>query len=376
MTDAVLVLENGEVFNGYALGMLGQVTGEMVFNTAMSGYQEVLTDPSYLRQLVVFTYPHIGNTGVNAMDMESDDAGPAAVILREAVCGDDQHWRHEHSLNDFLKARGCVGITGVDTRYLTEQLREHGALRACVMSGPDANAEDALKAAKGTADMVGQNLVHSVGCKKPYVWIEGMWPEPDVVASDRGTIVVVDFGVKRRILRQLAQRGFKVQVVPADSTVKTIMAYQPQGVLLSNGPGDPAACAPIIDEIRQLLAQQVPVFGLCLGYQLLALALGGGTVKMKFGHHGANHPVVDVQSQQVVISSQNHGFVVDADTLPEDVVVTHKSLFDQTVQGFKHRSKAIRGVQGHPEAGPGPNDWAVVLTEWCHSLEEAQYAKA
>ena len=375
MTDAILAIENGDIFHGYSLGMLGQVEGELVFNTAMTGYQEVLTDPSYDRQLVVFTCPHIGNTGVNALDAESEHTGALAVILRESVFGDAKHWRCEQNINDYLVKRGVVGITGVDTRYLTHRLREHGAVRACLMSGPDANEQHALAAAKRTPSMVGQNLADGVSCKQPFVWAEGMWPHPQSVKANRGTIVVVDFGVKRRILRQLAQRGFKVQVVPAASTVEAILVYQAQGVLLSNGPGDPAACSDMIEMVRELLAHQVPVFGLCLGYQLLALALGGKTTKMKFGHHGANHPVLNLDSQKVMISSQNHGFVVDAASLPEDVVVTHRSLFDQTVQGFKHRSEAISGVQGHPEAGPGPNDWSEALTKWCDSLE-AKHAKA
>lgn len=366
MADAWLALESGECFAGQAVAAVGRACGELVFNTAMSGYQEVLTDPSYQGQLVTFTCPHIGNVGFNDDDDESLGYGPAGFVLRTHI-SEAIHWRNTRSMQQSLAKRGCVGIAGVDTRHLTQLIRSRGAVRACIASGPGQSSAHAIAAAKAVPAMLGQNLTSGVSIAQSTVWEWPSWgtQKPEAVR----TVVVMDFGVKRSILRCLVSHGCKVLVVPANTTSQAILALKPAGVLLSNGPGDPAACTEIIAVVQRLIAARLPLAGVCLGYQLLALALGAKTEKMRFGHHGVNHPVQHLASGRIMITSQNHGFVVAEASMPETLQLTHRSLFDGTVQGFKHRDLPIRGVQGHPEAGPGPTEWTAWLKAWCDACE-------
>jgi carbamoyl-phosphate synthase small subunit len=347
MSTALLVLEDGTVFTGSPLGYTGYSLGELVFNTAMTGYQEVLTDPSYAAQIITFTYPHIGNVGCTAADNESDTVHAAGVILREPP-GPPSNWRAECDLASFFQQHKVVGISGIDTRHLTHHLREQGSLQACISHQHD--AESALKLVTQAPRIGTQDLVAGVTCQVPYHW--------PTQASDAAelTVVVIDYGVKRSILHQLSRRGCDVWVVPAHSSVAEIMHYKPTGVVLSNGPGDPLACDYVLPTIQQLLKDNIPLLGICLGCQLLALALGAKTMKMKFGHHGSNHPVIDCQTQGVMISSQNHNYTLDERNLPATINITHRSLFDDSVQGFSGVDKPVMAFQGHPEAGPGPHD--------------------
>ena len=358
-TTALLVLEDETVFRGRPVGAPGSAVGEVVFNTAMTGYQEILSDPSYARQIVTLTYPHIGNTGVNAEDMESGRIWAAGLVIRE--CSDTHSsWRVEQALPDYLRDAGVVAIADIDTRRLTKHIREHGALAGCIATGEDIAVEDALAKAQAFPGLAGMDLAKVVSCRQATPWTGGGWTIEGGYRSqstaDGPHVVAYDFGVKRNILRMLVDRGCRVTVVPAQTPADQVLALAPAGVFLSNGPGDPAPCTYAINAARRFLSAGMPLFGICLGHQILALASHGRTVKMPFGHHGANHPVKDLATEAVVITSQNHGFAVDGNSLPDDVEVTHVSLFDGSVQGIRCRDRPAFGFQGHPEASPGPHD--------------------
>ncbi len=356
-TPAILVLKDGTVFRGSAIGAEGFVAGEVVFNTAMTGYQEILTDPSYCRQIVTLTYPHIGNTGANPEDVESEKVQAAGLVIRDLPLL-SSNFRETETLGAYLKRENIVAIAGIDTRKLTRILRDKGAQDGCIMAGKIDEAA-ALKAAREFPGLVGMDLAKVVSCKIPYATDESVWAlGAGYGRRENGSfhVVAYDFGVKRNILRMLAARGCRLTVVPAQTSAADVMKLDPDGVFLSNGPGDPEPCDYAIRAIRELLATGVPLFGICLGHQLLALACGAKTLKMKFGHHGANHPVQDLESKRVMITSQNHGFAVDAATLPANAKVTHVSLFDGSLQGFALTDKPAFCFQGHPEASPGPHD--------------------
>ncbi len=372
--QAVLALEDGRTFSGHGFGAPGHRVGEVVFNTAMTGYQEIITDPSYAGQLVTLTASHVGNTGVNAQDSESRQIYSSGLIVRDYPRRLSS-WRATASLSDFLGEHHVPGIAGVDTRSLTMHLREHGAKNGCLMVGERVDVDQALSLARSCEPMSGRDLASTVTCDKPYAWTEGTL---DLTTSEFGAsrgrlhVVCYDFGVKLNMLRMLVDAGCRVTVVPARHPIDGLLAMNPDGVLLSNGPGDPEPCTYAIEAIRQLLAKGVPTFGICLGYQLLALAAGAKTVKMKFGHHGANHPVKDLGTGQVLITSQNHGFAVDAESLPEFVIPTHRSLFDDSLQGIRVRGKPAMGFQGHPEASPGPHDLRGLFGEFVKMIEQEQ----
>ncbi len=358
--QAILALEDGELFSGEGFGAPGIATGEVVFNTAMTGYQEIITDPSYAGQLVTLTAAHVGNTGVNPKDQESDQMHCAGLIVRDYPrCVSS--WRATQSLDGFLKDHQRPGISGLDTRTLTQHLREHGSRNGCLMVGEDIDAGEAIKRAQACPSMAGLDLAQGVGAKTSYEWTEGLVQlKPDQAQSKSPAngphIVCVDFGTKRNILRLLVESGCRVTVVPGQATIEDVLALAPQGVLLSNGPGDPEPCGYAIELVGELLARDVPTFGICLGHQLLALGAGARTQKMKHGHHGANHPVRDLDTGEVFITSQNHGFAVDSADLPPHVIPTHQSLFDGSIQGIRIEGKRAMGFQGHPEASPGPHD--------------------
>ncbi|MFT6301011.1 MAG: carbamoyl-phosphate synthase small subunit [Granulosicoccus sp.] len=358
---AILVLADGTCFDGIAIGIDGLSVGEVVFNTAMTGYQEILSDPSYAQQIVTLTYPHIGSTGTNPEDMESSSVHCAGLVIRD-LPRLHSNFRATQSLGEFLHHNRVVAISDIDTRALTRHLREHGAQGGCIMAGPDISEATALAAAKNFPGLSGMDLAKVVTCAEPYSWASGSWSlDPDTVkvsepAAAQRHIVAMDFGVKHNILRLFVDRGCKVTVVPATYTAKQILALNPDGLFLSNGPGDPEPCDYAITTIRELLAKQLPTFGICLGHQLLALASDAKTIKMKFGHHGANHPVLDTATGKVMISSQNHGFAVDADSLNDTLAITHVSLFDNSLQGLRRLDVPAMGFQGHPEASPGPHD--------------------
>ena len=355
---ALLALEDGSLFHGHAAGANGETVGEVVFNTAMTGYQEILTDPSYARQMVTLTYPHVGNTGVNAEDAESRKVQAAGLIVRD-VPRRASNWRCTESLSDYLKRHDVVAIAGIDTRRLTRILRVKGALSGCIVAGEQIDAEAALASARGFAGLNGMDLAKVVSTRESYVWNEGIY-DLDRTAfnqpAKRFKVVAYDFGTKLNILRLLAEQGCEVTVVPAQTPAADVLAMKPDGVFLSNGPGDPAACDYAIEATRMFLEAKIPLFGICLGHQLMGLALGARTVKMKFGHHGANHPVKDLDDGRVLITSQNHGFAVDPATLPANTRVTHTSLFDGSLQGFALTDRPAFCFQGHPEASPGPSD--------------------
>ncbi|MFP4602211.1 MAG: glutamine-hydrolyzing carbamoyl-phosphate synthase small subunit [Halochromatium sp.] len=360
---AILVLQDGSVFRGTSIGACGQAVGEVVFNTAMTGYQEILTDPSYRRQLVTLTYPHIGNTGTNDDDEESPRIQAAGLIIRDLPVR-ASNFRRRETLSDYLERGGVVGIADIDTRRLTRLLREQGAQNGCLIAGDDIDEQAALAAANAFPGLQGMDLAREAGVDRPLRWTQGTWSLeqglPAPLAWDDGRlrhhVVAYDFGIKRNILRLLVDHGCRVTVVPARTPVAEVLALAPDGVFLSNGPGDPEPCDYAIAAIRELLAHQVPLFGICLGHQLLGLAAGARSVKMKFGHHGANHPVQDLATGQVMISSQNHGFAIDEQSLPAEVEATHRSLFDGSLQGLRHRQHPAFSFQGHPEASPGPRD--------------------
>ena len=356
-TPAILALADGTVFSGDSIGADGITVGEVVFNTAMTGYQEILTDPSYCRQIVTLTYPHIGNTGVNSEDVEADRIYAAGLVIRDLPVL-ASNWRQSETLPAYLKRQNVAAIAGIDTRKLTRILREKGAQSGCLMAGK-VNEAEALAKARGFPGLAGMDLAKVVSCEKPYAWNEAEWSLTQGYGRQeqpRYHVVAYDYGVKRNILRKLAARGCKLTVLPAQASAKEALDLRPDGVFLSNGPGDPEPCDYAIRAIRELLDRSVPIFGICLGHQLLGLASGARTLKMKFGHHGANHPVQDLDSGRVMITSQNHGFAVDAQTLPSNVRVTHVSLFDQTLQGFARTDRPAFCFQGHPEASPGPHD--------------------
>ncbi|AHL32127.1 carbamoyl phosphate synthase small subunit [Pseudomonas brassicacearum] len=370
---AILALADGSIFRGEAIGADGQTVGEVVFNTAMTGYQEILTDPSYAQQIVTLTYPHIGNTGTTPEDAESDRVWSAGLVIRDLPLV-ASNWRNTMSLSDYLKANNVVAIAGIDTRRLTRILREKGAQNGCIMAGDNISEEAAIAAAQGFPGLKGMDLAKVVSTKKPYEWRSTVW---DLKTDSHATIeaselpyhvVAYDYGVKLNILRMLVERGCRVTVVPAQTPAADVLALKPDGVFLSNGPGDPEPCDYAIQAIKDVLETEIPVFGICLGHQLLALASGAKTLKMGHGHHGANHPVQDLDTGVVMITSQNHGFAVDEATLPANVRAIHKSLFDGTLQGIERTDKSAFSFQGHPEASPGPNDVAPLFDRFINEM--------
>ncbi len=376
---AILVLEDGTVFRGESIGADGQTVGEVVFNTAITGYQEILTDPSYCRQIVTLTYPHIGNTGTNDEDEESRSIFASGLIIRDLPLI-ASNWRSQKPLDQYLQDNEVVAIAGIDTRKLTRILREKGAQAGCIVAGEQPDEQAALDAAKAFPGLKGMDLAKVVSTESAYQWNTGSWtlegglPEApaDLEESLPFHVVAYDFGIKRNILRMLVDRGCQVTVVPAQTPAEEVLEMNPDGVFLSNGPGDPEPCDYAIEAIRVIVDKGVPVFGICLGHQLLALASGAKTVKMKFGHHGANHPVQDLDSKVVMISSQNHGFAVDEQSLPSNLTATYRSLFDDSLQGIHRTDRPAFGFQGHPEASPGPHDVAPVFDHFIELIQAAE----
>jgi carbamoyl-phosphate synthase small subunit len=357
---AILALADGSIFRGESLGIAGQTVAEVVFNTAMTGYQEILTDPSYARQLVTLTYPHIGNVGTTPEDAESTQVHAAGLIIREASLL-PSNWRSTESLEDYLARFNLVGICGIDTRRLTRILRDKGAQGGCIVAAADADTpidvDAAIASAQAFAGLQGMDLAKEVSTDAPYEWTETTWAlDAETAPESQFHVVAYDYGVKHNILRLLVSRGCKVTVVPADTSAEAVLEYQPDGVFLSNGPGDPEPCTYAVEAIQHLLEKGTPLFGICLGHQLLSLASGASTLKMKFGHHGANHPVQDLDSKMVLITSQNHGFAVDESSLPANLRPTHRSLFDGSLQGVERTDVPAFSFQGHPEASPGPHE--------------------
>jgi carbamoyl-phosphate synthase small subunit len=375
----LLALEDGTLFHGQAIGIDGQTVGEVVFNTALTGYQEILTDPSYAKQIVTLTYPHIGNVGTNDDDEESAHVHAAGLIVRD-VPRRVSNWRSQRSLAEYLTQREVVGIAGIDTRKLTRILRDKGAQSGCLVAGDDIDETAALEAARGFSGLKGMDLAQAVTTHRPYEWAQGTWTLEDGMPSAPHPleeklpihVVAYDFGVKRNILRMLVDRGCRITVVPAKTPAEEVMRLKPHGVFLSNGPGDPEPCDYAIAAISEICAKQVPVFGICLGHQLLSLASGARSVKMKFGHHGANHPVQDLDSGRVMITSQNHGFAVDESSLPASLRPTHRSLFDGSLQGVHRTDVPAFSFQGHPEASPGPHDVAPLFDHFVDLIQQAQ----
>lgn len=373
-TPAILALADGSLFYGTSIGADGSTVGEVVFNTAMTGYQEILTDPSYAQQIVTLTYPHIGNTGINTEDLESGrvhKVWAAGLVIRDLPLL-TSNFRSTQPLADYLKEQNVVAIADIDTRRLTRVLREKGALNGCILTGADATAEKALELARGFGGLTGLDLAKVCCDPEGFEWTEGTWAlgsgfrKPEA----RFKVVAYDFGTKTNILRMLADRGCRVTVVPAETPAETVLAMNPDGIFLSNGPGDPAACTYAIDAVKTIVdTTNTPVFGICLGHQILALASGAKTLKMKFGHHGANHPVQDIEHGTVMITSQNHGFAVDEATLPATITVTHRSLFDGSNQGIHRTDKPAFSFQGHPEASPGPHDCAPLFDHFVELME-------
>ena len=368
---AILALEDGTVFEGDSVGAPGLAVGEVVFNTAMTGYQEIVTDPSYARQIVTLTYPHIGNTGCNAADDESARAWAAGLIVRD-VPRRPSSWRSEVALPQWLEQRNVVAISGIDTRKLTRMLRDRGAQNGALMAGAAIDVDAAIEAARKFPGLNGMDLAKEVCVREPYQWNAGQLDldlNAFVTGGGRFRVVAYDFGTKTNILRMLAERGCDLTVVPAQTPAADVLAMKPDGVFLSNGPGDPAACDYAIAATREFIARKVPLYGICLGHQLLGLAVGAKTLKMKFGHHGANHPVIDLETGRVMISSQNHGFAVDEATLPANVRVTHRSLFDGSNQGLALDDAPAFSFQGHPEASPGPHDVSLLFDRFVALME-------
>ncbi|BCB60808.1 carbamoyl-phosphate synthase small chain [Halomonas sp. A020] len=374
---AILALEDGSVFHGTAIGAEGITSGEVVFNTAMTGYQEILTDPSYTRQIVTLTYPHIGNTGINSEDVESASIAAAGLVIRDLPLLASS-FRSEQTLSDYLKSQNVLGIADIDTRRLTRILRDKGAQNGAILAGAEAEGDDAveraLAAAKAFPGLKGMDLAKEVSCKEAYEWSEGEWALGEGYAdASQGErpyhVVAFDYGVKFNILRMLAARGCRLTVVPAQTPAAEVLAMNPDGVFLANGPGDPEPCDYAIKAIQEVLETDTPVFGICLGHQLLALASGAKTVKMGHGHHGANHPVQDLDTGTVMITSQNHGFAADEATLPSNVRATHRSLFDGTLQGIERTDRPAFSFQGHPEASPGPRDVAPLFDRFIAMMQ-------
>lgn len=388
---AILALEDGSVFYGTAIGADGQTSGEVVFNTAMTGYQEILTDPSYTRQIVTLTYPHIGNTGVNLEDVESDRICAAGLVIRDLPLI-ASNFRSTMSLSEYLSSQNVIGIADIDTRRLTRILRNKGSLNGAILAGDAAQGDDAveraLAAARDFPGLKGMDLAKEVSCESTYEWTEGEWtlgqgyadtadgerPSDGAQDSRRYHVVAYDYGIKHNILRMLASRGCRLTVVPAQTPASEVLAMNPDGVFLANGPGDPEPCDYAISAIREVLETDIPVFGICLGHQLLALAAGARTVKMNHGHHGANHPVQDLDSGQVMITSQNHGFAVDETSLPGNVRAIHRSLFDGTLQGIELTDRPAFSFQGHPEASPGPQDVSPLFDRFVTMMQRRQQA--
>jgi len=376
--SALLALEDGSLFWGQSIGVDGQTVGEVVFNTALTGYQEILTDPSYSRQIVTLTYPHIGNVGTNPDDEESSRIMASGLVVRD-VPRLHSNWRAQHSLQDYMQLNNLVGIADIDTRRLTRILREKGAQNGCIVAGAQVDEAAALAEARKFPGLKGMDLAKEVTTARPYEWVQGSWtlegglPEAPHPIDEKlpWRVVAYDYGIKRNILRMLVDRGCQVLVVPAQTPAAEVLAMKPDGVFLSNGPGDPEPCDYAITAIREVVDTGVPVFGICLGHQLLALASGAQTVKMKFGHHGANHPVQDLEDKRVMISSQNHGFAVDEANLPANLKPTHRSLFDGTLQGIQRTDRPAFSFQGHPEASPGPHDVSPVFDHFIELMKEA-----
>ncbi len=377
---ALLALEDGTLFWGESIGIEGQTVGEVVFNTAITGYQEILTDPSYARQIVTLTYPHIGNTGTNSEDEESSAVYAAGLVIRDLPLL-ASNWRSEMPLDEYMRKNKVVGIADIDTRKLTRILREKGAQNGCIVAGDNIDAEAALAAARAFPGLKGMDLAKEVTTGQPYEWAQGTWslegglpgaPDAPIEETLPHHVVAFDYGVKRNILRMLVDRGCRLTVVPAQTPAAEVMKLKPDGVFLSNGPGDPEPCDYAISAIQELAATGIPMFGICLGHQLLGLASGAKTMKMKFGHHGANHPVQDVDSRVVMITSQNHGFAVDEQTLPANLRATHRSLFDGSLQGVHRTDCPAFSFQGHPEASPGPHDVAPLFDHFIELIEESK----
>ena len=386
-SPAILALADGTLFRGESIGAPGRAVGEVVFNTSITGYQEILTDPSYCRQIITLTYPHIGNVGVNAADDEAATVHASGLVIRD-LSRVTSNWRSERSLNVFLQDRGVVGIAGIDTRRLTRILRDRGAQNGCIVNGGDIDEKAAVEAAQGFGGLEGMDLAEAVSTRNVYQWHEGRWsfehdtlrpalqggrlPVQDSPASP-WHVVAYDFGIKRNIMRLLVTHGCRVTVVPARTTAEEALSFEPDGVFLSNGPGDPEPCDYAIEAVRKLIATGVPIFGICLGHQLLALACGASTKKMKFGHHGANHPVKDLATGAVLITSQNHGFAVDEASLPANVQPTHRSLFDGSLQGIHLKDRPAFGFQGHPEASPGPHEAGSLFGSFLRLMEKTAF---
>jgi len=375
---ALLALADGSLFRGVAAGAEGKAIGEVVFNTAMSGYQEILTDPSYSRQIVTLTYPHIGNTGCTEVDAESSQVHAAGLVIRDLPLA-ASNWRAQETLDAYLRRNSIVAIAEIDTRRLTRILRDGGAQNGCIVAGADISDEDAIAAARAFPGLKGMDLAKVVSVRERYAWREGSYDLDKAAFATRSArfrVVAYDYGVKRNILRMLADRGCDITVVPAQTPASEVFALRPQGVFLSNGPGDPEPCDYAITAIREFIRARIPTFGICLGHQLLGLAAGARTIKMKFGHHGANHPVIDLDSGRVMISSQNHGFAVDEATLPANVTATHRSLFDGSLQGIRLTDAPAFSFQGHPEASPGPHDVAGLFDQFIQQMEARAAAAA
>jgi carbamoyl-phosphate synthase small subunit len=374
---AILALADGTIFKGISIGAAGHTTGEVVFNTAMTGYQEILTDPSYSRQIVTLTYPHVGNYGINAEDVEASKVHAAGLIIRDLPLL-ASNFRSTQSLSDYLKAENIVAISGIDTRKLTRLLREKGAQGGAILTGNQGNepsAAQALELARSFPGLAGMDLAKVVSTTSAYEWTESEWALGQGYGAQTAPkfhVVAFDYGVKRNILRMLAERGCKITVLPAQASAADALALKPDGIFLANGPGDPEPCDYAIAATRELIERGIPTFGICLGHQIMALASGAKTMKMKFGHHGANHPVQDLDSKKVMITSQNHGFAVDATTLPANCRVTHVSLFDGSLQGFARLDKPAFCFQGHPEASPGPTDVAYLFDRFINLMQAAE----
>ena len=371
--NALLALEDGSLFYGTSIGIDGESIGEVVFNTSITGYQEILTDPSYYKQIVTLTHPHIGNVGTNSEDEESSQVFVSGLIIRDLPLV-MSNWRATENLSDYLIRHKIVAIAGIDTRQLTRHLRKHGAMKACVVAGENIDAEKSIKTAKSFAGLVGMDLAKEVSTASAYSWADGTWDIEGGIKPSSGNkewrVIAYDFGVKRNILRVLADLGCEVTVVPAQTPASEVLTEKPDGVFLSNGPGDPDPCDYAITAIKEIINSGIPVFGICLGHQLLSLALGAKTSKMKFGHHGANHPVQSLDGGQVSITSQNHGFAVDEKTLPDSLRATHRSLFDDSLQGVHHNKFPVFGFQGHPEASPGPHDLKPLFNHFIELMQE------
>ena len=375
---ALLALADGSLFHGIGIGAEGMTTGEVVFNTALTGYQEILTDPSYAQQIVTLTYPHIGNTGCNPVDVESGSVAAAGLIIRDLPLR-ASNWRASETLQDYLQRNRVVAISDIDTRCLTRLLRDQGAQSGCIVAGANLDADAALAAARAFPGLKGMDLAKVVSSTARYTWNEGSYDLDSTTFARKSAgfhVVAYDFGIKHNILRLLADRGCAITVVPAQTPASAVFALEPDGVFLSNGPGDPEPCDYAIAAIREFIAARLPVFGICLGHQLLGLAVGARTLKMKFGHHGANHPVIDIGSGRVMISSQNHGFAVDEASLPANVKATHRSLFDGSLQGIALTDAPAYGFQGHPEASPGPQDVAGLFDPFIQMMQSRRRAAA